>query len=152
MNIDNLGSFATLLEGLIEEISTKIIEEKLKNNAALEESLDEIKKMIKLQHASLGLAPEEGGETKEFFSFWNRGDVIFMSDERLFNREKYPNCPFKSRSALQRIRTKNPDLFFLNNENRLVVPAEDLYDYVTNRRARDIAAGKNIRTYNKRKY
>ncbi|MDO4497850.1 MAG: hypothetical protein Q4B58_08515 [Bacteroidales bacterium] len=134
---------------MVEDIVDDVIAHRLKQDVNIAEKLDSIIDMLKVQHESLGISDDE--DPKEVFSTWRRSDVVFLSDERLYNRKMFPNCPFKSRSALQRVKAKFPDLFFKNEQGYYVAIAGDLLDFICNQQARDIARGKGIRYNKKRK-
>lgn len=151
MKSESFEILKELLNDFVEDVVTRVLDKRQAQEVNVVEKLDEIKILLKRQQVSLGLSASDDDEEEDLiFSFWHKKDVVYMSDKRLYDRKKFPNCPFRSRSALQRIKDKNPCLFFKNEQGVFVAVAEDLFDYICNKKARDLAAGKGMRINNKR--
>lgn len=149
-----------ILKELLGEPVKQIAKETIKES--LEELLDEMmrradKTDIDIEHikrcvermANDDLA--NASRTAPLFGVWPPNQPILMHDERLWNLERNPSAPFSSYFAVQRAKAKRPEIFVRNDLGHYVVIAQDLYDYVNNKEARDIAEGKKIKFNHKRK-
>lgn len=150
MECDN-NILSKMLEELVRQVAAEVRGVEAIQLAEIAKALNEIKNELKMLANSRVSTTETSDKPNLIFGFWNRNDVVFMSDRRLWDRETYPDAPFKSRHAIQRASKANPTLFFKNGQRYNTALAGDLYDFICNKEARDILNGNGIKFNNKRK-
>lgn len=151
MESEKNDNLSTLLRGIVKQVVEEVRNEDGKQVTIIANELSEIKCKLKaLTDNSVATATVDHG-AKTIFGFWNRTDVVFMCDPRLWDKERNLEAPFKSRFAIQRASKNNPSLFVKNAQGYRTALAGDLYDFICNKEARDVMNGKGIKFNNKRK-
>lgn len=153
MEGDSIIILQKMLGGFVRQIVKEVLCENGEYMPCISKDIEEIKQTLATIEESLVANSTKGlGEhARTIFGVWHEGDVVFMRDRKLWDKDLNPDAPFKSRDAVQRLKKSRPNLFFKNEQGYNTAFAEDLFEYICNQQARDIAAGKGIRTNNKRK-
>ena len=152
MESEKNDNLSTLLRGIVRQVVEEVRNEDGKQVTIIANALSEIKCKLKaLIENCTAVAMANADTNARLFGFWNRTDIVFLKDQRLWDKEVNPEAPFSSRFVVYRAIKIKPTLFVKNDQGYLTAIAGELYDFICNKEARDILNGNGIKFNNKRK-